>query len=111
MATLHPSPSQQHSSHLVNEWRAELSEFLGRSVEDIEQRGLNASDFTGQSVSIELADGSCAEFRYSFVCMSLQKQSIVIFTEHCGHHLFSWHDAKVFIDGVLVFEDGQASLC
>lgn len=108
MATLEPSPSQERSSSLVRDWSEELSEALGRSAESIERRGLSASDFPGQTVRIELADGSHAEFRHSFVCSSSAKQSVVVFTEHCGHHLFTWHDTSLFVDGVLVFEDGQA---
>jgi hypothetical protein len=30
--------------------------------------------------------------------------SIALFTEHCGHHVFPYHEARVFSNGVLAYE-------
>jgi hypothetical protein len=49
-------------------------------------------------------DGSFAEFRYAFALVSEHRRAIAVFTEHCGHHLFPYHEARVVMDGKVTYE-------
>lgn len=53
---------------------------------------------------VELMDGSVAEFKYAFALVSEERKAIAVFTEHCGHHIFPYHEAKVLQDGLLQFQ-------
>lgn len=43
------------------------------------------------------------QFERAFHIVSEAKRAIAVFTEHCGHHVFPYHDAKVYRDGLLVY--------
>ena len=60
--------------------------------------------FSDQTVSIELMDGSTANFRWAFPLVDEKRKTIAIFTEHCGHHIFPIHEARVRVDDLLVFD-------
>ena len=49
-------------------------------------------------------DESVVEFRNAFFIASDERRAIAVFTEHCGYHLFPHHEAKIFADGKLVFQ-------
>jgi hypothetical protein len=63
---------------------------------------LGASDFpAGKVVHIDLPDGSSARFRYAVVIEAPDLGEVGIFTEHCGYHVFPYHETKVRIqDGI-----------
>jgi hypothetical protein len=68
---------------------SELAAKLGRSVEQILARGLNAGDFVSNtSVHLEFVDDSSAEFRYAFFVESSERDLVAVFTEHCGYFVF-----------------------
>jgi hypothetical protein len=73
-------------SEVVADWADALSQRLNRSVEEITSRGLSASDFSpSRRVRLQYADGSSAEFRYAFACISKETSRVAISTEHCGY--------------------------
>ncbi len=48
-------------------------------------------------------DGSRVELNYAFALVSEARRAIGVFTEHCGHHLYPHHEARVFVGGRLVY--------
>jgi hypothetical protein len=59
---------------------------------------LSAGDFRGdQSVHLQFADGSFAMFRCAFAVLDEAGERCMVFTEHCGYHVF-----PVGADGVEV---------
>jgi hypothetical protein len=53
-------------------------------------------------------DGSVAEFNFALFVVSEAKKSIAVFSEHCGHHVFPFHEASVFCNGVLAYAQSVA---
>jgi uncharacterized OB-fold protein len=49
-------------------------------------------------------DGSVVQFANAIHIVSEAKRAIAVFTEHCGHHVFPYHEAKVHCNGELVYE-------
>jgi hypothetical protein len=50
---------------------------------------LSALDFsTRQSVHLRFDDGSFALFRYAFAVLDEACEQCMVFTEHCGYHVF-----------------------
>jgi hypothetical protein len=58
------------------------------------------------TVHVALMDGSAATFNYAFFLVSEEKRAIAVFTEHCGNHVYPWHEARVSVDGRVVFRQG-----
>lgn len=84
------------SKQIVNDWANELSIKLGRSPEEIRDRGLGAGDFkVGSVVNIKFPDGSTANFRYAFFVANESRNSVAVFTEHCGYFEFSSYDLDI----------------
>jgi hypothetical protein len=48
------------------------------------------------------------EFQWAFHIVSESKKAIAVFTEHCGHHLYPYHEAQIFRDEKLVFQQKNA---
>lgn len=50
---------------------------------------LSAHDFRGdQSIELTFDDGSFAKFRYAFAVLDEAGEQCMVFTEHCGYHVF-----------------------
>lgn len=91
---MHPVP--RLAQQLVTEWAEDLAPVLGRSVEEIQHKGLCAADFpSNDSLHIKLMDGSFVQFEHAFHVVNAQKFAIAVFTEHCGYHVFPFHEAEV----------------
>ncbi|MFI5447053.1 hypothetical protein [Polaromonas sp. UC242_47] len=99
---MYPVPAL--AQQLEIEWASELAAFFGRSVEDIGQRIRPWFAFPGGTLRIELMDGSAVQFNHAIYIASEAKKAIGVFTEHCGNHIYPYHEAKVYRDGALVYE-------
>jgi len=88
---------------MVNEWADELSAHTGHTKQQLAANP-QCIDFPNGVLRIELMDGSTVEFRWAFHIVNEAKRAIAVFTEHCGHHVFPYHEARVFRDGQLVYE-------
>lgn len=84
--------------HFVpDEWKPRLRAYL------VATRGedrdlLSAGDFDcQQSVRVRFDDGSFALFHYAFAIFDATSQRRMVFTEHCGYHVF-----PVGADGIKV---------
>jgi hypothetical protein len=76
--------------HVVpDEWKPRLRAYLRAKCGEDRDR-LSASDFPSrQSVHVHFADGSFALFRYAFAIPDEDRRAVMVFTEHCGYHVFA----------------------
>jgi hypothetical protein len=98
---MYPVPAL--ARQLETEWASELAAHFGRPVDDVLQQVRPWFDFPGGQLRIELMDGSIVQFEWAFHIASEAKRAIAVFTEHCGHHVYPHHEAKVYRDGMLVY--------
>lgn len=97
-------PVPDHASALEQQWSAMLAEHFGIDLAQFRASPERFMAFQNQSVSIELMDGSSATFRWAFPLIDERLKAIAVFTEHCGHHVFPYHEARVRIDDATVFD-------
>jgi hypothetical protein len=97
-------PIPELAQRLEKQWAELLSQHFSVDLEAFLAEPVRHMDFRNQSVRVELMDGSAATFRWAFPVVDEQRKTIAVFTEHCGHHLFPIHDARVSIDERVVFE-------
>ena len=80
-----------------DEWKPRLRDHL-RSTCGEDRDRLSAYDFrSDQSVHLQFDDGSFALFRHAFAVLDESGERCMVFSEHCGYHLF-----PVGVGGVLV---------
>lgn len=99
-------PVSELARYIEHDWAEELAAYYDRQVEDVTTQVRPWFDFPTGIVKIELMDGSSVEFRYAIFIVSEVRRAIAVFTEHCGHHLYPYHEARVFRDGELIYEQG-----
>ena len=97
-------PVHKFSQLVVDEWGEELAARMGCQRGSVHELLADIGAFPIQIVRLELMDGSFAEFKYAFFVVSESRKAIAVFTEHCGYHVFPYHEARVFRDGTLVYE-------
>lgn len=97
-------PVPEHAQRLETQWAELLSRHFNVDLDAFLAAPSRHMDFRNQAVRIELMDGSGATFQRAFPLVDERRKAIAVFTEHCGHHLFPIHDARVSIDGRVVFE-------
>jgi hypothetical protein len=105
---MYPVPSL--AQQIEAEWASELAAHFGRSEDDVLQKARPWFDFPSGQLRIELMDGSFVQFEWAFHIASEAKCAIAVFTEHCGHHVFPHHEAKVYRDGALIYAQGAQPL-
>lgn len=91
------------------EWAEELASYYGRAPEEVAEKVRPWFTFPTGTLRIELMDESRAEFRYAIFLVSEPKGAVAVFTEHCGHHLYPYHDCRIYRDGELVYEQISVS--
>ena len=96
-------PVNRISDELVREWAAELAKRFGQEVEHFLASPTKFMEYPIEPVRVELMDGSHVEFKYAFALVSEELKTIAVFTEHCGHHVYPYHEAKVYQAGQLVY--------
>jgi hypothetical protein len=100
-------PVPKFSDQLVRDWADQLSGRLGLTPEEI-RANPHCLTYPIGKLRIELMDGSAADFEYAFHVTSEEHGSIAVFTEHCGHHVFPSHGARVYRDGKLLYANKHA---
>lgn len=93
---------------IQGQWALELADKLNVSVEAISSGQLDLLSVSLKSVRIVLMDESVVDFKDSLFVVSESRRAIAVFTEHCGYHVFPYHEAKVYVDGELVYEQKNA---
>jgi hypothetical protein len=91
------------SDELQREWAFELAKRFGLGVESFLASPTKFMKYPIEAVRVELMDGSHVEFKYAFALVSKELKAIAVFTEHCGHHVYPYHEAKVYQAGQLVY--------
>ncbi len=83
---------------LPHRWKAKVREYL-RSQHVHDRDELNAYDFFVDQVAlIKCDDGSTARFMCPLVIEAPELGEICVFTEHCGHHIFSMAGTHVCME-------------
>ena len=95
-------PVPRLAQQLQHEWAEELAAHFGVSVAQLRESPTRVLDYPSGKLLVELMDGSSLEFQWAFHIHSPSKKAIAVFSEHCGHHVFPHHEARVFRDGKLV---------
>jgi hypothetical protein len=73
---------------IPDEWKPRLRAYLLATTGQESER-LSAANFRAdQSVHLQFVDGSFAIFRYAFAILDEKKDRCIVFTEHCGYHVF-----------------------
>ena len=93
-----------HSKAVIGQWAEALASRFSCTVETVTGQSNRWLSFPNATVRVVLMDDSHIEFKYAFHLVSEAQRSIAVFTEHCGHHVLPYHEAKVFVDGALVYE-------
>jgi hypothetical protein len=71
-----------------DEWKPRLRAYLLKTCGEDRER-LSAYDFrSDQHVSVTFEDQSHALFHYAFALFDESGERCMIFTEHCGYHIF-----------------------
>lgn len=96
-----PVPSLAQS--LLKDWAPDLSMALGVSTEDLLSGKASLIDHPLKTIRIVLMDESVVEFRYALFIVNELRKAIAVFTEHCGYHVFPYHEAVIYADGELVY--------
>lgn len=78
------------NGHFVpDEWKPRLRAYLQLKGAGNPDRP-SAYDFPSrQSVQLHFPDGSFAKFRYAFALPDEAGRAVMVFTEHCGYHVFA----------------------
>ena len=97
-------PVPELAAHIQDQWAVELAGKLNLSVSEVRAAPIDLLSTSLAATRIELMDESVVEFRNAFFIVSEKRRTIAVFTEHCGYHLFPYHEAKIFADGKLVFQ-------
>ena len=101
-------PVPRHAKLVISEWAEELAVRFGCTEEVVRGQSTRWLSFPNERVRVELTDGSHVEFECAFFLVSEAQKAIALFTEHCGHHVFPYHEAKAFINGVSVYDQQGA---
>jgi hypothetical protein len=90
-----------------DEWKPRLRAYL-RAKRGEDREGLSAGDFsTRQSVHVHFPDGSFALFRYAFAVPDEAGRAVMVFTEHCGYHVFPVGPSEVEVVQTAPLAAGQ----
>lgn len=80
---------------LPERWTTKLQDYLNeKGVND--RDFLSATDFpANQCVRVLFEDRSTAFFRYAFYISDSALNEAVVFTEHCGYHVFPLGESEI----------------
>ena len=102
--------------HVVpEEWKSRLRTYLRATCGEVRDRLLTHDFRSDQSVHLTFDDGSFALFRYAFAVLNEAGEQCMVFTEHCGYHVFPVGAGGVQVvrsvplDGVQDAEPGAAA--
>ena len=92
------------SKFIKDQWADEIAELLGVTPDSIRSSEIDLFSTPLSSVRVELMDGSFVEFASACSIVSGTKRAIAVLTEHCGYHIFPIHEAKIYHDGKLTYQ-------
>ena len=80
---------------ILNGWVTELAFQLNVSQNELLDRGISATAFSGGSLEIVFPDGSRSSFEFAFYLDSFERDAIAVFTEHCGYHIYPRYGLEI----------------
>lgn len=92
------------SALIREQWADEIAELLKTTSENIRSGEMDLYAAPLGTVRVELMDDSFVEFRFACCIVSGGKRAIAVLTEHCGYHVFPIHEAKIYREGKLVYQ-------
>ena len=101
-------PVPRIAVELQHMWAGLLANRAGVLVEEFLAAPDQHMNYPVETVRVELMDGSTVEFKYGFALISEEWKAVAVFTEHCGHHVLPFHEAKVFQAGKLMYSQSDA---
>jgi hypothetical protein len=101
-------PVPSYAAQLELEWASELAAHLGVPEDDFRANPTGHLDYPSDGVRVELMDGSFVEFRYAFALVNESRKCIAVFSEHCGHHIFPYHEARILAEGRVTYDQRAA---
>ena len=101
-------PVTRQATETIKEWSESLANRAKVTVEEFLVSPEQYMNYPISSVRVELMDGSQLDFRYAFALVSEELRAIAVFSEHCGHLVLPYHEAKVYQAGELQFAQSAA---
>jgi hypothetical protein len=92
------------SAYICEQWADEIAALLKATPENIRGGEIDLFATTLATVRVELMDDSFVEFRSACCIVSGEKRAIAVLTEHCGYHVFPIHEAKIYHEGKLTYQ-------
>ncbi|MDI1268785.1 MAG: hypothetical protein PSV40_06745 [Polaromonas sp.] len=91
------------AQQIEREWAPELATYFQKTAEEVLSPVRPWFEFPHGKLRVELMDGSVVQFECALHLVSDAKRAIAVFTEHCGNHVYPYHEARVHRDGKLVY--------
>jgi hypothetical protein len=92
------------STIIRDQWADEIATLLETTSTNIHSGVMDLFATQLDTVRIELMDESFVEFRFACCIVSGHKRAIAVLTEHCGYHVFPIHEAKIYREGKLIYQ-------
>lgn len=97
-------PVPRLARQIEQEWSSLLATRFGCTAEEFNVQPEKFMSYPNGTLRVELMDGSEVHLKYAFALISEKWKAIAVFSEHCGHHVFPYHEAKVYHDEQLLFQ-------
>lgn len=92
------------SAYISDQWADEIAALLKTTPENIRDGKIDLFAAALTTVRVVLMDNSFVEFRSACCIVSGEKRAIAVLTEHCGYHVFPIHEAKIYHEGKLTYQ-------
>jgi hypothetical protein len=102
----YPVPIQ--AATVLQSWAFLLARRAGITVEEFRAEPERHMSFPLSAVRVDLMDGSYIQLKYAFALVNEELKSIAVFSEHCGHFVLPFHEAKVYQGGELQYAQSAA---
>jgi hypothetical protein len=97
------------AASILKDWASDLSIALGVSAEDLMSGKASIIDHPLKTMKLVLMDQSVVEFRHALFVVNEARKAIAVFSEHCGYHVFPYHEAMVYSEEELVYRQTNRS--
>lgn len=89
-------------------WSEELADRFNVQVAAIGEKIRPWFSYPNDTVRVELMDGSFLELKFAFFVASESRRALAVFTEHSGHFVLPFHEACVYVNGRLAYQQNAA---
>lgn len=96
-------PLVRFSTLILDDWLVELEQANAFTIDPTTNGLQRQLRFPNSTVRVCLMDQSIVEFKNALFVVNENKRAIAVFTEHCGHHIFPYHESIVYVDEQVVY--------